>query len=132
MVGELLQAKLLQSLLTEVVLPITVSLIDETPQGSVLDDGLRIEQSLGEHVDSADVAVEQVDRIDRLTADLRIEVEPSAGHPAAFENVQHGERQPGDIVGELIGVPTILRIAAVDVDRPKDAARNRSGDLMLE
>src|SRR4051794_26411596 len=105
MVGELLEAKRLQSLLTEVVLPITVSLIDETPQGSVLDDRLRIEQRLGEHVDSTDVAVEQVDGIDRLTADLGIEIKPSAGHPAAFEDVQHGKRQPGDIIGELIGIP---------------------------
>ncbi|AOW24381.1 hypothetical protein BJP26_13020 [Sphingomonas melonis TY] len=76
--------------------------------------------------------MEQVGGVDRLAADLGIEVEAARRKAARAQDFEHRERHFLDRVGELIGIPAVLRIAAVGVDRAKDAERARRRDLMFE
>ncbi|CAB5370609.1 unnamed protein product [Rhizophagus irregularis] len=78
------------------------------------------------------MAIEQVDRVHRLAPHLGIEIEAAGGEPARAQDFEIGERQFLDRIGELIGVPAILRIAAVRIDRAEDAERRCGGDLVLE
>jgi hypothetical protein len=55
------------------------------------------------------VTVEQVDRLDRLAADLGVEIEAAIAEPARLENGVDRQRQLGCIVGELIGAPAAPR-----------------------
>ena len=83
-------------------------------------------------IQAADVAMEHVHRIDALTAHFRIEVEAAGGEAARLQDAIHREDQIERIVVELIRVPAVLRIAAVDVDRTEDAERRGGGNFMLE
>src|SRR3546814_9402415 len=63
---------------------------------------------------------------------FRVEVEAAGGEAARTDDLEHRERHFLDRIGELIGVPAILVIAAVGVDRPENAEGGGGGDLMLE
>ncbi len=76
--------------------------------------------------------VEQIGRIERLAADLGVEVEAAGPEAAGLQDVIERQRGVRDVVRELVGVPAQLRIAAVHVDRTEDAERGRQRDLMLE
>jgi hypothetical protein len=63
---------------------------------------------------------------------LASKLNPAGVEPARPEQVEHGQGHLGNVVGKLVGVPPVLRIAAVDVDRAEDAESRRGGDLVLE
>ena len=68
----------------------------------------------------------------RLAAHLGVEVEAAGGEAAGLQDAIHRQRHVERIVVELVGVPAVLRIAAVDVDRAEDAERVGQRDLVLE
>jgi hypothetical protein len=78
------------------------------------------------------VAVEQIDRVDRLPAHLGIEVEAAGREAAAAEEVIERHREIGHVVRELVGVAAELRVTAVEVEAAEDAERQGGGDLVLE
>ena len=71
---------------------------------------------MGDDVDAADVAVEQVGCIDALTPDLGVKIETAVGKAPCADDFDHRQRQFLDGIGELVGVPSVLRIAAIGVD----------------
>ena len=78
------------------------------------------------------VAGDQVVRVDRLAAQLGVEVQPAAGEAAALQHVVQGQRHLRQVVRELVGVPAQHLVAAVHVDGAEDAQRLRQRDLVLE
>ena len=90
------------------------------------------EQRPRQSVDAADVGQIEVGRVDRLAAQLGVEVEAARAQPAVLDQLEHRRNEVLRVVGELIGVPAAAGVAAVDVERPEDAVRPRGGDLVLE
>ena len=78
------------------------------------------------------MAQEHVFRIDRLAAHLAVKVHPTGGEAASLQNQVHDQRRFRDVVGELVGVPLALHVAAVHVDGAKYSQVNRRGDFMFE
>ena len=112
--------------------PSGVALVDEGLQLAALEHRRGAQQPARQHVDGADVAVEEVDGVDALAAHLGVEVVAAGGEAAALQDVVERQRDFAHVVRELIGVPAVLRIAAVHVDRAEDAEVDRHGDLVLE
>ena len=83
-------------------------------------------------VDAADVRQVEVRRVDRLAAQLGVEVEAAGGEALVLDQLHQGGHQLLRVVGELVGVPAVARIAAIDVDGAEDAVGARRGDLVLE
>src|SRR5207244_7351761 len=79
-----------------------------------------------------DVRVEQVGPAHALPAELRIEVEAAGREPARGKYFVERERELVDRVRELVGVPAVLVVAAVDVDAAEAAERDRARHLVME
>ena len=90
------------------------------------------DQRRGAGVDAADMAEQQIARIDRLAAHLRIEVEAARREAALLEDEIERRHELGRVVGELVGVPAGLIVVAVGVDGTEHPERRRERDLMLE
>ena len=58
--------------------PARIALLDEAGEHAVIEQRLGVEQSARGDVDGADMRLDEVNRVDRLAADLGVEVE-SAG-----------------------------------------------------
>src|SRR5262249_13033507 len=84
------------------------------------------------HVDASDVSEDEIFRIDGLTADLGVEVQPAGGEAAALDQLVERERQLRRVVRELIRIPPQQRVASVDVERSEDAEGVRHRDFVLE
>ena len=76
--------------------------------------------------------MEQVRSIQALTPELGVEVESARREAACAQDLVHRDRKLVDRVRELVGVPAVLRVAAVHVDAAEDAAADRDRDLVLE
>ena len=76
--------------------------------------------------------MEQVGAVDRLAAQLGVEVEPAGGEPAAAQDLDHPERHLLDRPGEAVEVPAEPVVAGVGVDRPEDPGVDGGGDLVGE
>ena len=113
-------------------LPSGVATVAGSGQRSVLQHRLGHQQGPGQRVDATDVAVEEVVAVEALAAQLRVEVEASGGEPTGAEDLVERGSQIVDRVGELVGVPPVLGIAPVGVDRSEDAVVDRVGDLVVE
>ena len=90
------------------------------------------EQAAGAGIHRADMGMQQVVRVDRLAADLGVEVEAAGGEAAGLQDLVAGQRHLRDVHGELVGVPAGLIVVAVDVDRAEDAERGGERELVLE
>src|SRR6266545_3344793 len=97
----------------ELVVPTGVSLLSESLDASPLDHLRGHEERLGERVDPADVAVEQVGPVHALTAQLRVEVEAAGREPTGADDLVHRQRELVDRVRELVGVPAVLVVTPV-------------------
>ena len=84
------------------------------------------------HVDGPDVSVEHVDGLHALAAHLGVEVEAPGAEAAGADELDHRQRNLLDGMRKLVGVPAVLRIAAIGVDRTEDAERGGHRDLVLE
>ena len=82
--------------------------------------------------DAPDVAVEEVGAVHALPAELGVEQEASRLEPAAAEDLVDRQAHLVDRVGELVGVPAVLRVAAVGIDRAEDPVVEGIGDLVVE
>ena len=104
----------------------------EPVEFALFDQCRSIQQGFCQHVDPADMGMKQVLRIDRLAAGLGIEVEAAGGKSPTFENVAKRHRKLADIVGKLVRIPTILRVAPVHVDRAEYPKRIGSRNFVFE
>ena len=86
----------------------------------------------GAGVDAADVADQEIGRIDRLPAHLGVEVEAARRDAAVLQDEIQRRDEFGRVVGELVGVPARLVVVAVGVDRAEQAERGGERDLVLE
>src|SRR5205814_3830428 len=98
----------------------------------VLDHVDGREQGPSERVDACDVCMEQVGPAHALPAELRVEVEAAGRESARGEYFVERERELVDRVRELVGVPTVLVVAAVDVDAAESAERDSARHLVME
>ena len=78
------------------------------------------------------MGVEEVVGVDGLTTDFRVEVGASGAHAAAFKDGVHGEGHFGDVVGELVGVPAALVVAAVEVYGTEEVVACGEFEFVLE
>src|SRR5882757_2307081 len=102
--------------LAQLPAPARITLLLELFQGAVGHDIRSRQQRARERVDAADVSQVQVGWIDRLPPQLGIEVESARGEAFVLHHLHHRWHQLLRIVGKLIRIPTIARIAAIDVD----------------
>src|SRR5581483_9902342 len=112
--------------------PTLVALLPQTCELALGHDVGRREQGARQGVDAADVCDVEIGRVDRLAAQLRIEVEAAGAEALVLEELDESRHELLGVVGKLIGVPAVARIAAVDVDRAEDAVGARRRDLVLE
>ena len=76
--------------------------------------------------------MEQICPVDTLATQLGVEHESAAGEAATAENLIYGQAHLVDGVRELVGVPTVLHVAAVRIDGSKDPVVHGVGDLVFE
>src|SRR5262245_13668362 len=126
------RAAVLHDRSSELAVPARVTLPDESRQCALLDDARGDEQGTREGVDAADVSMEKIDRVDALAPELGVEIEPARIEPAGSEDDE--QRADGflDVVRKLIGVPSQLRITAVDVDASEEPGERGVRELVLE
>ena len=116
----------------ERAVPARVALLERLREGPALEEVGRDEQRPGERVDAADVGVEQVGPVRALAAQLGVEVEAAGREPAAPQDLVERQGQVLDRVRELVGVPAVLRVAAVRVDAAEHPVRDGVRDLVVE
>ncbi len=75
---------------------------------------------------------EQVCRVQRLTAQLRVEVGAAVLEAASIKHVVIGQRHFRHVVGELVGIPAGLVVVAVHVDGAENAEGVGHGQLVFE
>src|SRR6202521_555333 len=102
-----------QDVLPEGGPPSGITILQFLRQTSVLDHALGGEERSCTDIHPADMAMEQIDRVDRLASYLGIEVEPTGREATALQDVVHRERRLRHVVRKLVGVPAELRVAAV-------------------
>jgi hypothetical protein len=78
------------------------------------------------------VAVEQVEAVETLPAQLGVEVEATGREPARPDDLVQRQGQLVDGVRELVRVPAVLVIAPVRIDAAEDAVGRRVRDLVVE
>src|SRR5471032_3398494 len=86
----------------------------------------------GYHVDCAYMPKEQVLGRHALTAHFRIEVHAASAEAAMSQDFIQRQRQLFNAVRKLVGVPAILRIAAIRIDTAEDAERVSRRNLVVE
>ena len=116
----------------KIAVPALVALLAQLAERSIAHQVRGGQQRARERVDAADMRQVQVGRVHRLAAQLGIEVEAAGAEAAVLHQLHHRRHQFLGIVGKLVGVPAIARIAAVHVDGTEDAVGPRDGDLVLE
>src|SRR5438034_7412720 len=116
----------------EILRPVRVALFARCGEGVVLDHVVGSEQGARERVDARDVRVEEIGPAYALPPQLRVEVEAAGREPARGKYFVQRERELVDRVRELVGVPPVLIVAAVDVDAAEAAERDRARHLVME
>ena len=109
----------------EGLVPAGIPLGLELFEGVVLHHGGGAFQGQRQHVHCGHVAMEQVHFVEALAAYLGVEVVATSLEATGLEYLVGDQGQLLDAVGELVGVPAVLRVAAVGVDAaeiPRDAA----------
>ena len=76
--------------------------------------------------------MEKVGSIDALATELGIEHEPAGCEASASKDLVYRQTQLIDRVWELVGIPTVLRIASIGIDRTEDAVVDCVRNLMFE
>ena len=102
--------------LAEGGVPSGIALVFLRADLATLDNVGGTEQRTRQCVDAADMTIEQVDRLAALATDLGVEIEPTGVQAAGWQQFDERQRNVADVEIELVGVPTILVVAAIDVD----------------
>src|SRR5206468_12233824 len=76
--------------------------------------------------------MEEIGPAHALPPELRVEVEATRRESACGQDFVERERQLVDRIRELIGVPTVLVVAAVDVDADDAADCERARDFLMK
>jgi hypothetical protein len=101
-------------------------------EGAVLDHRRRALEAARQHIEAADMAMQQVGRFDRLAPHLGVEVEAALAQPTGLEDLVEGQRHLAGVVGELVGVPARLQVVAVGIDRAENAEPTGNRQFVLE
>ena len=97
-------------------IPRGIALVDELLELSRLNQLGRCEERAGQRVHPANVGVKQIDAVAALAPQLGVEIDAASADPPRPQDLVQRERHLLDAVRKLIGVPTVLGIAAVGVD----------------
>src|SRR5690554_7292661 len=89
-------------------------------------------QRTGKYIHTRDVSNKDIFQVGRVSAGFGIEVNTSGFEATSFQNHQHSLYSLIDIDGELVGIPTILVITAVGIDRAKQSGIGSHLQFMLE
>src|ERR1700724_2160360 len=122
----------LEDLLAERLAPALVAALPGAREPPVLDHSLRREERTRADIHTSDMGMKQIDGVDRLAAQLRVEVQSAGSEASRLQNGIQPQRHLGHAVRELVGVPAQEQVAPVDVDAAEDAERQGHGDLVLE
>ena len=101
-------------------------------QFALFEDGSCIEQGACHSVHTADVCNEEVFEVGRVTTNLRIEVGTAVAQSAVADNFEHGLCQVEVVDGELVGIPSVLSIATVGIDRTQHTGIDGTCQLVFE
>ena len=99
---------------------------------AALDDGGGVEESTRHGIDSSDVRIKEIGRVDALPPELGVEVVAAGGETSTLQDVVESRGDLANVVRELVGIPAVLRIAPIHVDRSEHAQRDRGRDLVLK
>src|SRR5712664_263675 len=122
----------LEDLLAERLAPALVAALPGAREPPVLDHSLRREERTRADIHPSDMGMKQIDGVDRLAAQLRVEVQSAGSEASRLQNGIQPQRHLGHAVRELVGVPAQEQVAPVHVDAAEDAERQGHGDLVLE
>ena len=86
-------------------LPRRVTLAQRRLERAVLEHPRGREECAGARVHPADVPDQEIDGLDRLAAQLGVEVRAAGREAAAAQDLIVGERRVEHVVRELVGVP---------------------------
>src|SRR5258708_27974651 len=76
--------------------------------------------------------MKQIGATEALAAEFGVEVEAARGKAAVANDLVHGQGQLVHRVGELIGVPGVLVVAAIGVDAAENAVGYGIGHFVME
>src|SRR5690606_7016558 len=116
----------------EAIVPTGVAIVEQLVELTIFNEGNGALEAAGEGIETADVTMEQIGRIERLATDLGVEIEAALAQTALLQDVVEGERHFPRIIGEVVGVPAGLQIVAVGVDRAEHAQRRGNSQLVFE
>ena len=75
---------------------------------------------------------EQILEVSTVTANLGIEVRTAIAQAAIADNLHHSLSQLEVVNGELVGIPAILSVTTVGIDRTQHTSINSASQLMLK
>ena len=78
------------------------------------------------------MAIKHVLRVNRLAAYFAVKVQTTGAESARLHDEVHRQRCLSDAVGELVGVPLALHVAAVHVDGAEDPQVDGARNFVLE
>src|SRR5881396_1542255 len=117
--------------LPDVRIPRAIALFHKFGEAAVSADRRGNFQPAGKRVHSTHVGVEQIDRLETLAPDLRVEVRAAGGEASNFQHRQHDLSRKINVGGELVGVPTQEQVARVGVDRTERVGCGSDFQLVL-
>src|SRR3569833_2667746 len=121
-----------RDLLAELAAPAFVAVLAQPLELASSYDVCRREQRPGNRVDAADVRNIQVRRLHRLPPQLGVEVETARLEALVLFVLFLCRFLLLRVDGELVRIPAITRVAAIDVDRAENSKGARRCNLVLE
>jgi hypothetical protein len=106
--------------------------VDYAGQLAVLNNAFRGQQSSGANIHGPNVAVKEIDGLNRLPSDFRIKIQPARSESTPLKDRVEREGYLRHIVGKLIRIPSELRVAAVHVQAAENTQCLCNGKLVLE
>src|SRR5690606_31034329 len=76
--------------------------------------------------------MENVCQVGRISSGLRVEVDSASPEPSGLQDHQHCFGKLIEIIGELVGIPAILVVAAVGVDASQQPGISSHLQFVLE
>ncbi len=110
----------------------SIAFCEHLAVGRVVEDVSRNQQRTGHDVHRCDVGDEKIFGVGRVAAGLSIEIRAAALQTASANDDHHRLHHFIEVDGELVGIPAILIVAAVGVDRAEHASIDGALQFVLE
>src|SRR5690606_9110204 len=99
---------------------------------SIVQNVVGYEQRSCESIHAPDVRVEDIFQVSRVATGLGVKVYASRLEAAGADDDQHSFREFQDVIGELVGVPSVLVVAPVGIDAAEQTRVRGHLQFMLE